>query len=166
MLFYIIQAFGYNEGLLLLPVEGAVEYYSEDEGIEAAFDDASVADFEEEDKCEEAVLNGVGEYGYGFWSRWSRTAPKYLFPKAPWHSIARFTVNRNHGDIGFKDRTLATWLGVGFYHFATYSLPSEPNLSKNMPYNANLEGQWNYIYFGYQIKQKKALGYVFFTGNE
>ncbi len=36
---------GYTAGLSLLPGDGAIEFYSEDEGIESAYDDGVVADF-------------------------------------------------------------------------------------------------------------------------
>ena len=42
--------------------------------------------------------------------------------KAEVPTIGRFTTNRNHGDVGLKDRTLALWVGAGFYHFATYTI--------------------------------------------
>jgi hypothetical protein len=152
----------------LLPGDETIEYFSEDEGIDAAFDeDTPAADFEQEDDGEDDTrLNGMGEYGFGFWSRWSRTSPRYLFPKAPWHSLARFTVNRKHGDINLRDRTLAVWVGAGFYHFATYSLPDTSNLAKNLPYDDALEGWWNYLYFGYSKSEQRARGFLYFSSTD
>lgn len=44
-----------------MPEDEAIEFYSEDEGIEAAFDeDTPIANFEEEDDGEESRMNGMG----------------------------------------------------------------------------------------------------------
>lgn len=40
--------------------------------------DPAVADFEIEDDDDENDINGYGEYGYGFWSKWMRTKPDFL----------------------------------------------------------------------------------------
>jgi hypothetical protein len=85
----------------------------------------------EEEETENFKLNGLSEYAWGLWSRWSRTGPKGMPVKKEFHSLARFTTNRNHGDIGMKDRTLAVWIGAGFYHFTTYTIEkgkADPNL--------------------------------------
>lgn len=117
--------------------EDLYEHEAEEESFDVAFDDEKgVVSFEEEDDVEnKKKINGIGEYGFGLWTRWSRTYPKYLNPKAVWHNLARFTVNRDHKDIEYKDRTLAIWVGVGYYHFTTYSQPHHVNLIKNMPYD-------------------------------
>lgn len=67
-------------------------------------------------------LDGISEYGYSFWARWSRHSPEYIQKKAVWHSVARLTANRNHDDLKLGDRGLALLLGHGFYHFSAYSL--------------------------------------------
>lgn len=147
----------------LLPPDEKVEYEPEEEDFSAAFDEDTVLyDLEVEDNGEDVKINGVSEYGYGFWTRWSRTYPKYLFPKQPWHNVARFTTNRHHGDAGFADRTLALWIGVGYYHFATYTIPFE-NRAGNIPYGQSFEGYWNYIYYCYKKREGHAKGYVFFS---
>lgn len=48
------------------------------------------------------------------------------------------------------DRTLANFLGRGFYHFATYNLNNNAvNVIQNINYDNSLEGVWNFIYFSY-----------------
>ena len=45
------------------------------------------------------------------------------------------------------DRTLALWLGPGFYGFRTYNLVNNvPNLAQDIKYDDKLEGEWNFIY--------------------
>jgi hypothetical protein len=78
-------------------------------------------------------IRGISEYGYGMWTRWSRTGPVTLFSKADWHTLARLTVNRKHGDAGHKDRTLAIWVGRGYYHCTTYTV-GNPNVIQNINY--------------------------------
>lgn len=82
---------------------------------------------------DDVKLRGMSEYGWGLWSRWSRTGPVSLFSKADWHTLARMTVNRKHGDAGYKDRTLAAWVGRGYYHFCTYT-PGNVNVWQNINY--------------------------------
>ena len=40
--------------------------------------------------------------------------------RAPWSIIARLSKNADYADARVGDRTLAVWLGDGFYHFTTY----------------------------------------------
>ena len=92
----------------------------------------------EQEETDEFKLNGISEYAWGVWSRWSRTGPKNMPTKQEFHSLARFTTNKNHKDIQMKDRTLAVWIGAGFYHFTTYTLEkgkAEPNLISNIKYD-------------------------------
>jgi hypothetical protein len=61
---------------------------------------------------DETPINGISEYGYGFWSKWLRTFPAFIPSKGPWYNMVRLTINRNHADNGgLGDRTLAIWLG-------------------------------------------------------
>jgi hypothetical protein len=106
------------------------ESEEESELIQMAFDSDSLINFEQEE-TEDLKLNGISEYAWGLWSRWSRTGPKNLATKQDFHSLARFTTNRNHKDAQMKDRTLAVWIGEGFYHFTTYNIQhgkEEPNI--------------------------------------
>lgn len=69
----------------------------------------------------EKELNGAQEYGYGLWTRWLQTTPKRVLNKQPWHTLIRLTNQRNLNDMtNMGDRTLAIWIGKGFYHFTTY----------------------------------------------
>lgn len=121
---------------------------------------------------EEFVINGLTEYGYGYWSRWLWNGyTKKVVDKTP-HCIAmsRFTVNRNYqGDAReLGDRTLSIWVCNQVYHYTTYNLiGNNVNLWKNVPYDVNLDGQWNYIYFSYKrINSEKgaASGFVALDG--
>lgn len=85
--------------------------------------------------------------------------------KAPWHHLVRLTTTTEYDDIAQPgNRCLATFVGRGFYHFATYDTTSQKNnVVQNIDYGDNLEGNWNYIYFSYQgLKTKKAVGFVVF----
>jgi hypothetical protein len=122
--------------------------------LAAAFDadpaDA-LADFEMEDDKENRI-NGASEFGYGMWTRWSRVFPKDIASKQDWYTVARFTTNRNHNDVkNYGDRALSIFLGKGVYHFVTYSIAGDGGLNvfKNLVYDNHLEGQWNYIWYGY-----------------
>lgn len=101
-----------------------------------------MVDISSEDDGEEVKLNGINEYGWGLWARWSRTGPKNMPKKSEFHSLARFTTNKNHKDIGMKDRTLALFIGPGFYHFTTYTLakPANENLIQNIAYANQFDG--------------------------
>jgi len=104
---------------------------AEEEFIEMPFDSETPEIDTEQEENEDLKLNGISEYAWGVWTRWSRTGPKNMPVKSEFHSLARFTTNRNHKDIGMKDRTLAVWVGTGFYHFTTYTIEkgkAEPNL--------------------------------------
>ena len=49
------------------------------------------------------AINGLEEYGYGFWSRFVFNGPTKL-PRSTWLGIARLTINENYGgdsrDVG------------------------------------------------------------------
>lgn len=51
--------------------------------------------------------------------------------------VSRLTVNKNWNDASkLGDRTLAIWVGAGFYHFTTYNIsPANVNIWKNVNYN-------------------------------
>jgi hypothetical protein len=123
--------------------------------------------FEVEESAEHKI-NGSAEFGFGFWTRWSRVFPKDIATKSDWYELARFTTNRNHNDVkAFGDRALAIFIGKGVYHFVTQSTTAEGgvNVYKNLDYANNLEGQWNYIYYSYQRtgNEGEARGYVHFS---
>jgi hypothetical protein len=63
--------------------------------------------------------------------------------------MSRMTPNRNHRDVGPGDRALAIWLGMGFYHFTSYTRDNN-NLIKNIEYGLLLDGEWNYIHYSYK----------------
>jgi protein transport protein SEC24 len=51
----------------------------------------------------------------------------------------------------FGDRILAIWMAKGFYHFATYNTdPPSLTVSANLPYPADSEGTWVYLYYSYK----------------
>ncbi len=89
-------------------------------------------------------INGITEYGYGMWTRWVWNGPKSkLVNKPPWTALARLTINANYeGDArAYGDRTLAIWVGAGFYHFTTYGLaPESVNFWNNVNYDVQLDG--------------------------
>lgn len=64
------------------------------------------------------------------------------------------------------NRALATFVGKGYYHYATYDTVRElTNVYANIDYNNELEGYWNFVYFGYKrfAESPRAVGYTFFS---
>ncbi|CAD8140693.1 unnamed protein product [Paramecium octaurelia] len=114
-------------------------------------------------------INGVTEYGYGFWSRFLWNGPNKLVDKPAWMALSRFTINQNYqGDAAQQgDRTLAIWVGQPFYHFTTYT-PGNNNVVQNIQYGQMLDGQWNYIWYGYKRFDKtgKVQGHIVFNGEQ
>lgn len=82
------------------------------------------------------------------WCKWLRTGPQPMPWRTAWHNIARLTDKRNHRD-GW-DRTLALWLGWGFYHFALQEV------AVNIPHN-KIEDQWHFLSFSYQPGENRAV---------
>jgi len=61
-------------------------------------------------------INGQSEYGFGMWSRWLRTVPKYLPRKSLQHMMGRVTTLKKYTDNDhLRDRTLVMFLGEGAY---------------------------------------------------
>lgn len=89
---------------------------------DSAWDDKDSAyDIHMEDD-EEGSVNGITEYGYGFWSKFLFNGPSKLLVKPDWMGMTRLTVNRDYTDASKPgDRTLAIWVGRGYYHFTTYT---------------------------------------------
>jgi protein transport protein SEC24 len=77
-------------------------------------------------------INGITEYGYGFWMRflWNGLTQK-LVQKGPWLGLARLSNSKDYEkDVAIPGgRTLALWVGTGFIHFTTYSInPGNNNI--------------------------------------
>jgi hypothetical protein len=50
------------------------------------------------------------------------TSPTRVVEKPDWIEVARLTNRPDHEDLALPgDRTLATFIGRGYYHFATYN---------------------------------------------
>lgn len=62
-------------------------------------------------------------------------------------------------DIGIGDRTLAIWQGRGYYHFTTYN-NGNPNNINNVPFPAQLDGVWTFIYYSHNLDKKQAISFV------
>lgn len=109
-------------------------------------------------------LDGHTDYGYGFWAKFRLAHPIRIIDKPAWQSIVRFTINQDHQDVKtVGDRTLANFLGRGFYHFSTYNLNNNAvNVIQNINYENSLEGVWNFIYFSYSAAFQTATGMVKF----
>lgn len=136
---------------------------------EFAYDDAETAIVEEFEDSEEVTLNGIVEYGVGFWSRflWNGLKAK-IVDKPAWLGFVRLSSNRDFKDAQLPgDRLLSCMVGRGYYHFSTYHL-DEPSVYQNVDYGQNLDGEWIYIHFGYKRSAEKegnAKGFVMFSGD-
>ena len=66
--------------------------------------------------------------------------------------MIRMTTTPSYQDLArLGNRALAVFVGKGFYNFATYDVVREaPNIYANIDYGQELEGYWNFIYFGYK----------------
>lgn len=67
--------------------------------------------------------------------------------------MARVTKNTQLADAGLGDRTLALWLGKGFYHFTTYH-GGNPNAVNNINHPLDIEGVWTFIYHSHCLDKK------------
>jgi hypothetical protein len=86
--------------------------------------------------------------------------------KPLWMQLIRLSANKEVEDAQkVGDRTLAIFLGKGFYHFTTYNMVGrKPSVFENIPYENHLEGQWSYIYYSYDLDAQTATGWVRFAG--
>ena len=66
--------------------------------------------------------------------------------------------------MNIGDRTLAIWLGKGFYHFTTYS-HKYANIVKNIDHPADIEGLWTFVYFSHNLYKKESVAIIKF-GND
>lgn len=67
--------------------------------------------------------------------------------------MARLTRNEKLGDVGLGDRTLALWLGKGFYHFTSYH-NTNPSAYANINHPEDIEGIWTYIHFSHSLNDR------------
>jgi len=42
----------------------------------------------------ELDVEGINEYGYGLWTRWTMTYPRRIIDKADWHQVMRMTTTK------------------------------------------------------------------------
>ncbi|CAK81196.1 unnamed protein product (macronuclear) [Paramecium tetraurelia] len=165
--------FNYGEGVMAVYQVGKpITYMGVDQSRYVEFDQAdNVVDkiiIHDENAMK---INGQSEYAFGLWTRWLTTLPKYLNKRAPVHNIARvgtqgYIIESENGrwiranggrPQTLKDTTLACVLTQESYEFQTL------NLKDDIPFT-NLEGQWNYVYFGYKRQGDTgvAKGYIQF----
>jgi protein transport protein SEC24 len=73
------------------------------------YDSDMVVQFELVHEEGKVLINGQSEYSFGMWTRWMRTAPKYLPKKEPEHWLGRFATVK--GNDSPRDRTLVAFVG-------------------------------------------------------
>ena len=141
------------------------EWSPEEEEFSIVYDEEDSAFSEDIGDTDEHTLNGILEYGIGFWSKFLFNGKKQLIEKPDWMGLVRVATHRDfQGDDKPGDRTLAVFVGRGFYQFSTYN-NEKPIIFDNIAYDLNLDGEWTYIQFGYvreTDKSGKAKGYVYF----
>lgn len=114
---------------------------------------------EREVVVEEVDIQGATEYGWGVWTRWLTAYATSR--KMPQHSLVRMTTNKDHKDHSQPgDRVLAAFVERGVYVFSTYDARN-PLDRQSIPYEDDLEGNWNFVYFSYD--NQVAMGYVYFS---
>lgn len=47
-----------------------------------------------EEETPDVDIEGINEYGYGLWTRWTMNYPTILIDKADWHTIVRLSTTR------------------------------------------------------------------------
>jgi hypothetical protein len=89
-----------------------------EEGVrDISFDQEDSPINEELEDSDEFTLNGILEYGIGFWSRflWNGMKSK-LVNKPEWLGLTRVTSNREYSDQRLPgDRVLCILVGRGYY---------------------------------------------------
>ena len=63
--------------------------------------------------------------------------------------------------MNYGDRTLAIWLGKGFYHFTTYS-HKYANIVHNIDHPVDIEGLWTFIYYSHNLYKKESVAMIKF----
>ncbi len=152
---YKVKDFGENEhkDLHFGYVEGRVvkefthvwkpETYDKITDNDFTLKDKSNIEIEMEEGKNDFVINGLTEYGYGLWTRFLWNGNEKLVTKPDWMGLTRLTLNKDYSGDAKKlgDRTLAIWVGRGFYHFTSYSIdPSNVNIFNNVNYDNLLDG--------------------------
>lgn len=127
---------------------------NQEEVIDVDQDDNEKKAYEVEiEHGDDTPIHGAKQYGYGMWTRWLYNGyTGKVVQKAPWHGLSRFTVNRGFGDVASHgDRTLAIWIGQGYYHFTTHdTITNRVNYYQNIDYGLELDNNWVYVYFCYK----------------
>jgi hypothetical protein len=106
------------------PKTAIIWNYEEEVVAIAASEDSEPITHEWEDgDTPETNIDGLSEYAFGFWFRYLTAYPQHLYEKPQWLQLARLTSNKDVEDATKTgDRTLAVFIGKGFYHFTTYSM--------------------------------------------
>lgn len=75
--------------------------------------------------------------------------------------MSRLVQHPDHGNAKqLGDRTLAVFLNINQYIFATYDfVTNRPNLMQAVRHQ-DIEGVWTYIYFSYSESHRKAVGFI------
>lgn len=92
-------------------------------------------------------MEGITEYGYGYWSRYL-----YTESKTKLLGLSRLTMNQDEKDAEFPgDRVLVVHLADKSYHFSTYTRKNnQNNVNGDIKFPNDMEGEWVYIYFSYK----------------
>ena len=109
------EHYGYGDGPTKQQV---IEGWEIPEGIhDLGFDSEDTVINEELEDSDDFTLNGITEYGIGFWSRflWNGMKSK-LVNKPDWMGLTRISSNKVLNDQRFPgDRVLCILVGRGFY---------------------------------------------------
>jgi len=74
------------------------------------------------------------------------------------------TVYQDVAKLG--NRVLSVYVGKGYYQYSTYDVARDLALvTGNIDYDQELEGYWNFIYFGYRrtLVEPRAVGYAYLS---
>lgn len=119
-------------------------------------------------------LPTVIDYSFSMWTRLSYSYPTNMnwgATRGNWLGIASVTEKLNACGGGYGDRSLALWVvdynwGTMGFHFTSYNQRTgNGNDWQNMVYEdpQDLDGNWNWIYFGYSLDQQKVFAFTYFS---
>ncbi|CAD8145403.1 unnamed protein product [Paramecium pentaurelia] len=133
--------------------------------VQSAFDGEAAEQYEFADR---EMLQDSDEYGYGFWLRYTESAPKLHSRQAQtFYFISRLTSNQDYRDFTFYgDRTLSIFLFENTFVFSTYDHGDRKKVKDSViALNEELESMWYFITFSYSLAKKSAIGFVLGYGN-
>nr|AWX67867.1 carboxy-terminal crystallin fold protein [Philasterides dicentrarchi] len=122
----------------------------------------------------QSELANIKEYSFSAYVRFSMSDPRRQgvgIPRSNWRGIMGITEKDEYCNANQPGkRTLALYdslwgrAGAPSYHFTTYGTnKNNNNMWQDMSYDErDLDGSWNWVYFGYSLEMQRAFAFVKF----